>query len=345
MITIKHFGFHHPPVGIIQMLKSLAFKSPTSILVADPFGKEQLPFSEIQSADKTNLFVVIYSHEGASHKWFDRLIPQLNKQCGVPLEQIILHSSCLQDPESPIQHVGSIVDYASDMVERFANWPEPKLEPAQHHFVCLNRLHRWQRLKLVCLLLDEQIDRFGKISYIDARHGLIPKQYHSRFPMTVDSDQVSISQGHMINPALAGAAINVITESCYEADPNGHHIETHHLPGLTEKTFKSIYLSQIPIFVAPFNTVKCFREIGFDAFDDIIDHSYDLEPDPQKRLIMIKDQIKNMCLYDLSDLDKIRNGLESRFRHNFLLLQKLANNHMAELPIWQKRLAKWLVDR
>jgi hypothetical protein len=43
---------------------------------------------------------------------------------------------------------------------------------------------------------------------------------------------------------------------------------------LTEKTFKAFAWHQIPIFVATSGHVQVVRELGFDMFDDILDHSY-----------------------------------------------------------------------
>jgi hypothetical protein len=46
---------------------------------------------------------------------------------------------------------------------------------------------------------------------------------------------------------------------------------------LTEKTFKVFAWHQLPIFVATPGHVAVVRSLGFDLFDDIIDHSYDTE--------------------------------------------------------------------
>ena len=49
---------------------------------------------------------------------------------------------------------------------------------------------------------------------------------------------------------------------------------------------------QLPLFVATKHHVKKMRELyGFDFFDDIINHSYDEEPDNGKRMKMIIDEI------------------------------------------------------
>lgn len=343
MLTIQHFGFDHPPIGIINILHKLPFAVAPTVYIIDPLNQPKIPYQQIQQIDKQNFFVVINTHEGASHRWFDRLIPRLNQECGVPLDQIVLHSSCLDDPGSPIQHVGSIVDYASDIRSRFRDWTQPAMNPSQYHFVCMNRMHRWQRLELVLRFLDSGIRDRGAVSYIETRH--VPPSHRHQFPLVLDGHQIEWAQGHELIQELAVSAVNVITESSYEPKPGSDFFETHHLPGFTEKTFKSIFLSQFPIWLSPYGTVRCYRELGFDAFDDVIDHSYDLEQDPVRRIDMVVEQVQRIADMSLSQLDQMRRDRLDRFQHNFDRLDYYAFNHLAELPIWQKRLAHWLVDQ
>jgi len=44
---------------------------------------------------------------------------------------------------------------------------------------------------------------------------------------------------------------------------------------ITEKTLNSFYGCNFPIFISSKGTVRTLREIGFDMFDDIINHQYD----------------------------------------------------------------------
>lgn len=53
---------------------------------------------------------------------------------------------------------------------------------------------------------------------------------------------------------------------------------------LTEKTLNCFYGCNFPILISSVGTVKLLREIGFDMFDDIIDHSYDLIENPIDRI-------------------------------------------------------------
>jgi hypothetical protein len=107
----------------------------------------------------------------------------------------------------------------------------------------------------------------------------------------------------------------------------------HHRPGMTEKSYKCFALFQIPIWLAPYRAVACYRNLGFDVFDDIVDHGYDLEPDPIKRIRLVTDQIENIV--KLNQLTEIKTKLIPRFEKNWQQLKYYAHNFSTELPQWQ----------
>ena len=77
---------------------------------------------------------------------------------------------------------------------------------------------------------------------------------------------------------------NIVTETLFEDMWNSIHI--------TEKSYRPFYFMMFPIFVSTYHHVKQLRDIyNFDLFDDIIDHSYDNEPDKFKRFRMVIDEI------------------------------------------------------
>jgi len=53
---------------------------------------------------------------------------------------------------------------------------------------------------------------------------------------------------------------------------------------LTEKYINSVFGYSFPILIATHGAVGYIRSIGFDVFDDIINHSYDNEPNPFYRM-------------------------------------------------------------
>jgi hypothetical protein len=79
--------------------------------------------------------------------------------------------------------------------------------------------------------------------------------------------------------------------------------------------------------------VACYRDLGFDVFDDIVDHGYDLEPDPIKRIGLVVDQIENIV--QLDQLAELKTKLTPRFEKNWQRLQHYAHNFSTEMPQWQ----------
>jgi hypothetical protein len=295
----------------------------------DPFNGKELPYEYIRELDKKNLYVIITTQEGASDQWFDRLIPRLIDHCGVAQSNIILRSSCLYNPNNNIKQIHTFVDNCFEFLKSLENKDLTVGPDTTHHFVCLNRMHRWQRYNLVTNLIDQKLDKFGIISYLT-----LPTNNADpgRFPMQIDWDvNESIKhQRHLTvdHPGITGALFNVITESSYENTD-----ESHYLPMLSEKSFKCFALHQIPIWLTPYHSVTCFREIGFDVFDDIVDHSYDLEPDPVHRIELVTKQIEKIC--KLTNLNDIRQQLKPRFLKNIETL-KSYTNYQTELPQWKK---------
>jgi hypothetical protein len=101
--------------------------------------------------------------------------------------------------------------------------------------------------------------------------------------------------------------VNVITESHFGVD-NIH---------ISEKSFKPFYYFQLPIFVASYKHVDYFRkEHNLYLFDDLIDHSYDLEKNTMKRLHMIVKEIKR--------LSEMREEVANYYQEN---INKLIHNH------------------
>ena len=63
---------------------------------------------------------------------------------------------------------------------------------------------------------------------------------------------------------------------------------------ITEKYLMAIYGHCFPIFCGGYNMANDIKEIGFDVFDDIIDHSYQNEPNPAVRVLNALDNNKDI---------------------------------------------------
>lgn len=101
------------------------------------------------------------------------------------------------------------------------------------------------------------------------------------YPLEIDG-QVNDKKQHGVNNMFFTALVNIIAETM---ENEGQPIN------ISEKTFKAFAWHQIPIWHTVNGTVAEVRKMGFDLFDDIIDHSYDNEPNYDIRREMILTQL------------------------------------------------------
>lgn len=112
--------------------------------------------------------------------------------------------------------------------------------------------------------------------------------------------------------------INIVTESMWLDDYEVVHI--------TEKSFRPFNFYNLPIFVATQGHVKFIKEAyGFDLFDDLIDHSYDSEPDIKKRLMMVYNEIKRLN-DNKENVIKFYSENQHRFEKNREIICNIPNN-------------------
>jgi hypothetical protein len=104
-------------------------------------------------------------------------------------------------------------------------------------------------------------------------------------------ERVNLSQNHAstINDDLFRAHLDsyfeIVVETEYKTNTIFH----------SEKTFKAISWLQPFVLCAERYSVQALREMGYDVFDDIIDHSYDRIQDPYDRLHATFVEVKRLC--------------------------------------------------
>jgi hypothetical protein len=88
---------------------------------------------------------------------------------------------------------------------------------------------------------------------------------------------------------------------------------------VTEKTLMALYAGTIPIWAGGWRIPDYMTSMGFDVFNDIVDHSYQNAPDHKQRCdLAIERNLELLTNFDLaySKLDKVR------LQHNYDLLQQ-----------------------
>jgi hypothetical protein len=84
---------------------------------------------------------------------------------------------------------------------------------------------------------------------------------------------------------------------------------------ISEKTIMAIWGGTVPIWVGGWRIASGMRDLGFDVFDDIVDHSYETLPDPLDRCY----HAVKLNLHLLQEPGWIRNFLQknhARLQHN-----------------------------
>ena len=71
---------------------------------------------------------------------------------------------------------------------------------------------------------------------------------------------------------------------------------------ISEKTWKPLFSGQLFLILGPVGVIEYLRDVGVDVFDDIIDHSYDQEPDLQRKIGMLMTVITDLLARDLDQL-------------------------------------------
>lgn len=151
----------------------------------------------------------------------------------------------------------------------------------------------------------DELDYFKKI-------GLKYSEYeeHKHKWLETNSSKYNIN---LTEICYSNCYINIITESLFYSP------EVH----ISEKSFRPFYFMQLPIYVATHEHVKYLKkEFGFDMFDDLIDHSYDSEPNDKKRMGLVLNEIKR--LNDNKDLviDFYKKN-KNRFEKNLELFEEI----------------------
>ena len=118
--------------------------------------------------------------------------------------------------------------------------------------------------------------------------------------------------GFVTNESFKNAYINIVTET--------HYINSEYVH-ITEKSFKPFYYFQMPIFLSAYHHVKCLKqEYGFHLFEELIDHSYDNEPDDSKRFYLLLNEIKRLSTMRQEINVFYKNNVD-KFIHNYNIIK------------------------
>lgn len=223
------------------------------------------------------------------------------------------------------------------------------------YYISLGRLLRQERVYFTKKLLDNP-ELFNKgivtCGWGDASSSVWTNEFNkSNLRLILDDNDISkfpLSLGHSdweqhnFTDEFKRAIFNVVQESSIGADPRSHNDMYRPIPAswqtvssdrifFTEKTAKAFLMNQIPILIAAPGMVQVLRNLKFDMFDDIVDHSYDKEDNIFKRCDMVYDELNRLVnLNTLSGWCKIleERKFGERFFNNYENVKRLASSDL-----------------
>lgn len=227
------------------------------------------------------------------------------------------------------------------------------------HYLSLGRLVRQERIYFTKKLLDNPTlfnkgivtcgwgdgtlhiwENYHSLDYLKT---ILEDEDIKKFPLTLghgDFDQ------HHFMDEFKEAIFNIVQESSVGTDFRSHATIYNVIPPtwqtvssdrifFTEKTAKAFLMNQIPLIIAAPGMVEVLRDLGFDMFDDIVDHSYDKEDNIFKRCDMVYNELERLVsMYTTHGWVKFieKKHLTHRFFHNYENVKKLS--HTEYLTNW-----------
>jgi hypothetical protein len=176
---------------------------------------------------------------------------------------------------------------------------------------------------------------------------MFPEEFRKKFPMCHDGF-VGITEASQFFMTVGNnCLINLINESSFEiiesrAYPGVMYNDGHYWsrPFFTEKTAKAINSRQMMIFACVKGYVDRLRGMGFDVFDDVIDHSYDKIYSPDDRLDAVAKELKRLSSLGLDRL-KRTSMLEERLEHN---VNAMGAIHSINISRYMLKVKSWALD-
>ena len=301
-------------------------------LIYERFPWDMLAAACQNHSDK-QIVVVLDSHtEGPSWTHIRTTVDRMTAEFGIDPKCIIQWTGSDGEGNEPFQLV-TVIDAFS--IITFADIAKP--QTATHHFSMLARIPKKHRILAAVEILRRGLDVFGYISCGSGDHGPlntavfeddVPPDLRSRFPLLLPGEQFNHIQTHeftvdsIVSPAVTGSFCSVIPETTHDL-----MFPSVWTAFLTEKSEKCFLLEQVPIWIAAPRQAQLARDFGFDVFDDLIDHSYDTELNPCRRIELAIDQLQKLCNTDLDQLREFKQIKHARFAANRDLCFDLRRNH------------------
>lgn len=117
----------------------------------------------------------------------------------------------------------------------------------------------------------------------------------------------SADLGYIEYKTLQNSFLHVVSETVF------YHKKLH----LTEKIFKPIVSQRPFILLGAYKNLEYLKSYGFKTFDKWIDESYDNEPDNEKRLMMVCDEVEKIANLEEEKIEVMYWDMQKVLAHNY----------------------------
>lgn len=293
---------------------------------------------KIQYAKQNNLkFIIIFEEVYEAPCYYDikDLVDSISRASKIPISETIIMSGAQHQKGADIKncHVLSIIGF-DQIFENENIYFDPT-----HHFISLARYSRMHRVLVTREIWQRGLDKFGYCSLGCTEHDVLDYEkikttlgpFANRYPTVLDVVVKDLNdQNKSQDTRISHAFLNVVLETSYDYEINQKFWS---VPFWTEKTSKPFAWGQIPLILGPQNNLNILREFKFDLFEDIIDISYDKEPDPYKRIQLYVDQLEKICKWPLDKCIEYKKQNIVRFKYNNDLIRYIFWNKSFEHSI------------
>ena len=242
-----------------------------------------------------------------------------------------------------------LIQWGGDIVNQAQEYPtiEPVFDKdfdSDRAFISLNRHPRAHRLVIMSYLFGNNYHNHGLVTYIgqgrfdlpdcildkiswqfDKRHDRAresilrgyKKFYNNADLKNIDYGEIYPTANNNVDnfvkrlaPLYQKSFVEIVSESSFAAPSYM----------ITEKTLNSMYGCNFPIVLAGVGAVDHLRTVGFDLFDDVVDHSYDKIANPFDRIIAAIENNRRL-LIDADYAKQQWRTCQDRFKANITTAQ------------------------
>tara|TARA_R110000822_G_C15224658_1_gene484665 strand:+ start:42 stop:1001 length:960 start_codon:yes stop_codon:yes gene_type:complete len=299
--VLKYWGLHLDP----QTIKNNIEKQVTKDLIRCNFTIQDFRNSRV---------IVDFSAEGHCDKIAEPFVKYLQS---IPVQDLLVRYTACVDTTK--------LDYHAQCFPTFmiahCDWLNllqhiPYNRSVEKKFLCLMRRPSLSRSNIKDMLLDAKVD--VRLSY-SVQQGI------GQDSIVIDGStnrKTGISEHDQRNPLFHSCLFNLVVETGCQLDSDNWQSLF-----ITEKTFKSFGLRQIPIWFAIPGIVNEVRKLGFDLFEDIVNHNYDNIQEENLRFQTVVEQVTQLDqTLTILQCQTLRDSIEDRLNANFDLLVKLEHN-------------------